>query len=141
MKTSKEMAQEYIDEYPKVEKNKDEYLFESYVGNNGNKIRAKKRKYLKYYTDDINLGVLFIDSQEEEFWSKIKNSKNNYVYMWGSSILFDFDENFYYQLCNFDEDIGKTYQNIITEKKAFICKYNNDSKNVEETFESDIIIL
>lgn len=141
MKTSKEIAQEYINEYPKVERSKDEYLFENYVGNNGNKIKAKKRKYLKYYTDTVNFGSLFIDSREKEFWDKVINSVDYTVYIWGSSILFDFGDNFYYQLCDFDEDIGNTYNYIITNKIAYIIKYNFDSKDIEETFESDIIIL
>lgn len=141
MKTTQEIAQEYINEYPKVERNEEECLFENYIGNNGNKIKAKKRKYLEYYTDTVNFGSLFIDSKEKEFWDKLISSNNITTYIWGSSILFDFGDNFYYQLCNFDEDIGNTYNYIMTNKSAYIIRYNSDLKDVEEIYKSDIIIL
>lgn len=141
MKTSKEIALEYIDEYPKVERSEVNCLFENYIGNNGNKIKAKKRKSIQYYTDTVNFGSLFIDSKEKEFWDKVISSNDTTTYIWGSSILFDFGDNFYYQLCDFDEDIGNTYNYIMTNKVAHIIRYNFDSNHIEETFEFNMIVL
>lgn len=141
MKTSKEMAQEYIDEYPKVERTEDECLFEYYKGNNGNEIKAKKTKYLKYYLDLNNLDTLLIDSKEKEFWDKVSSSVDCTVYLWGSSILFDFNENFYYELPCLRNELGGTNCFILKNKKSYIAKFNKDLEKFEEAFETDIIIL
>ncbi|NCQ50295.1 hypothetical protein GW796_00030 [archaeon] len=141
MKTSKQMAQEYIDEYSQVERNENECLFEYYKGNNGNEIKAKKTKYLKHYLDLNNLDTLLIDSKEKEFWDKINGSLACTVYMWGSSILFDFNENFYYELPCLRNELSGSDSFILKNQKSYIAKFNKNLENFEESFETDIIIL
>jgi hypothetical protein len=139
MKTSSQIAQEYIDEYPKVERNKDECLFDYYVGNNGKEIKGKNRKSLKYLMELNYLDTLFVDSAQKEFWDKLTSSTNRNIYMWGSSVLFDFNDNFYYELRNIEQAIIDNP--TINSGKIKIAKINMQLQSVEDVFETDIIVL
>ncbi len=141
MKTSKEIAQEYINEYPKVERSKDEYFIKNFSGNNGKSIKGRECKLLNYYMDLAHLDTMFIDSKEKDFWNKLNNSTEHKIYMWGSSILFDFNEKFYYELPGLHEKFENNQSLIVKNKRFKIAKIDVDSSMVEDIFESDIIIL
>lgn len=139
MKTSSQMAKEYINEYPKVERDEDACLFDYYVGNNGKEIDGKNRVPMKYLMDLNFLDTLFVDSEQKEFWSKLASSVNRNVYMWGSSVLFDFDDNFYYELRGVEQSIIDS--TITSSGKIKIVKINIQLQSVEDVFETDIIVL
>lgn len=141
MKTSKEMAQEYINEYPKAERSKDECFIKYFTGNKGNSIEGKICKLLNFYMDLEYLDTIFIDSKEKHFFDKINSSKEHNVYMWGSSILFDFNENFYYELPGLHEKFVNEQSLIIENKRFKLARFDIDLNVVEDIFESDIIIL
>ncbi len=141
MKTSAQMAQEYIDEYPKIERANNEYFIKFFSGNNGKSIKGKECKFLNYYMDLAYLDTMFIDSKEKDFWDKFNSSTEHKVYMWGSSILFDFNENFYYELPGLHEKFENNQSLIVKNKRLKIAKLDFDLSIVEDMFESDIIIL
>jgi hypothetical protein len=138
MKTSKQMAQEYIDEYPQAPK-RSGYFIDYFGGKNGNKIKGKERKSLKYFMELNYLDTLFVVANETEFWDKFKSPLSRTVYMWGSSVLFDFNDNFYYELRNLEQEIIDNP--IINNGKINIAKLNTQLQSVEDVFETDIIIL
>lgn len=141
MKTSEEMAQEYINEYPKTERNKDEYFVKYFTGNNGKSIEGKTCKLLNFYMDLEHSDSIFIDSKEKHFFDKLNSSNEYNVYMWGSSILFDFNENFYYEVPGLHEKFENEQSLIVKNKRFKIARFNIDLNVVEDIFESDIIIL
>jgi hypothetical protein len=137
MKTSKEIAQEYIDEYPQAEH--DGYFIKYYKGSSGNKIKGKELKCLNFFMEENYLDTVFIDSKENNFWDKFTSSINRTIYIWENSILFDFNENYYYELAALDERIIN--HKFIKNKKIIIAKINIELQKVETDFEVDIIFL
>ncbi|NCQ50296.1 hypothetical protein GW796_00035 [archaeon] len=138
MKTSKEIAQAYINQYPKIE-NDNEYFITYYKGNKGNKIKGKELKCLNFFMEENYLDTLFIDSKEKEFWDKFNNSTESKIYIWKSSILFDFGDKFYYELASLDERIIN--HPFVKNNKIIIAKTNIELQKIETDFEVDIIIL
>lgn len=135
-----EILQEYLKMFPKEEKNDDEYfLFSHYSGKNGNKIKAKQRHSLKYFMELNYLDTLFISSEETEFWEKFNNSVDYKIYLWGSSLLFDFNESYYYELRGIEQVIID--HPSVNNGKIIIAKINIELQEVETDFEVDIIIL
>lgn len=135
-----EMLQEYLKMFPKEENHNEGYsLFSHYSGKNGHKIKAKKTQLLKYFMELNYLDTLFIDSEEKEFWNKFKSPLKRNIFLWGSSLLFDFNNNYYYELAGIEQTIIDNP--FVNSGKIIVAKINIELKIVEEDFEVDIIVL
>ena len=132
-----EILQEYLKMFPKEEHNG--YFIESYQGSNGNFIQGKKLKCLNFFTEKNYINTVFIDAKEEDFWKKIDSSIENKIYLLESSIVFDFNDNYYYELAPLNEIIINN--EIVKNNKIIIVKFNFDLNKVERDVEVDIIIL
>lgn len=133
-----EILAEYLKRYPKKLEGP---LFEFYSGENGINIKYKKRKQINFLMEKGILDTLYVNLQYEEFWDKVTNAKKCDIYLWGCSVLLDFGDDFYYELGIITQEIEDYYNSNKSEKKIKISKYNSDMKRVEQTLESDIIVL
>ncbi len=109
------------------------------VGENNNKILYKKSILLNYGNTDDDSMICIEDDRKNKQLTDDLNNKKLISYVCGTSLLLDFDTDYYYELMDFDT--FNQYQYCQENNKLTIALLNDDKTDIINKWVTDVKLL